>query len=385
MTASKKLFLMPLFFVLLNSCGSSKDQMEILSAQDDMPKVSLTEQDFFRTELTSGEFTDEVDEKRYRAVGETMTEFAQRARIIYFVGSLRRVPTHAKIQVKWFNNNIEEPMAIADVYGSDNFSFISNFTPPGKRFIPGDYSAKVFVNDQLIDSREFKISGRDPFAEGITVAQVRFAKKLNKNNQPIKPSNRFPWANAIYATFSMKNVMSPIDVEVKWYRGDSLFNQSMLHIDGNGSFNVNIASSSGLPQGAYNMVIEHNGVILNESKFALGKASLGPVIDKIYLGERLGSNGLPKEAGQKFKKGIQGLHCGLRFLDLSPDSEILIEWVMIEGSSESIYHRVVTPVPGGGSGTMSAEWSPGEIYPGKYKAVVYINNEFSLEKEFSVN
>ncbi|MBN2803842.1 MAG: hypothetical protein JXR91_12180 [Deltaproteobacteria bacterium] len=372
------------FFILqLLGCGPKDQQIETNTA-DDLPKVKLTADDFYHPELIQSEFTDEVDEQRFRAIGNSLKEVNPKQKIIYFVGKLRKIPTQAQIKVLWFNNNIEEPVLTKDIYGSDTFSFISSFTPPGRKFMPGDYTVRVIVNGKEAGSDTFVILGEDPFKKGITISQFKIAKKVNKNGVPVKPAMRFKSAVNLNATFKVSNVMSNTDLTIKWYRGDSIFNESVIHVNGNGRFSANIGSSGGLPSGAYTVEIEKDGATLEETKFAIGNASMGPTIDYVALGDRLGSGQMPQKNTEIFKSGTGTIFCGLRFLDLYPDSEIAIDWVMVEGNSETVYYSVNTPVPGGGSGSMSAKWDPEQLYAGNYKAVIYINNEIATEKEFKV-
>lgn len=371
-----------------SGCSSTTPASTTAAAVDASEPITagrLTAEDYYRTELVDGEFTDEVDEKRYKAIGETLYEIKPNRKIVYFVGKLRRVPTQAKIQVHWYHDRVKEPMVVSDVYGSDTFSFVSTFTPPGRKFIPGDYTVNVLVNDQIVGSKTFKIKGVDPYSEGLQVKKLQIAKKIRKRSMtPVKPDTKFDAASKLYASFKVNNCMTPTELNVRWYRSGSLFSESTISVDGNGQFCADVESAKGLPNGLYNVEVDHNGEIVAQTKFAVGKASIGPSIDTVELGEQMGKGPMPQRGTTRFRSGTGAIYLGLRFLDLEPNSEILIEWVMMDASSESIYHTVNTPVPGGGSGTMSANWSPGQIYSGNYKAVVYINGEVSTEKEFSV-
>lgn len=364
--------------------GSTTASSEMAYDGDIQPE-RLTADDVYRAELMKGEFTDEVDEKRYRAIGNVLNEVSPRQRIVYFVGKLRRVPTQAKIQVLWYHNQVAEPMVVSDVHGSDTFSFVSSFTPPGPRFIPGEYTVQVTVNDRVVGTREFKVKGVDPFSAGLQVTALKISKKLHKRTMaPIKPDTRFGAASRLHASFRVKNCMSPTSLTVNWYRGDSLFSESTISVDGNGMFNANVESPDGLPNGVYTVKVEHEEMVIAETKFAVGKVSMGPAIDAIALGNEPGRGAMPKQEASRFRKGTGAVYLGLRFLDLEPNSEIQVDWVLLEGTAESVYHTVKSHVAAGGSGTMGAEWSPGEIYPGSYKAVVYINSEPAAEKEFTV-
>ncbi len=366
------------------ACGPKEPEVQSKTAVDAAPEVHMTADDFYHPELIKSEFTNEVDEKRFRPIGDTLSEISPRQRIIYFVGKLRRVPTQAQIKVLWYNDNIKDPVLVTDVFGSDTFSFISKFTPPGRRFMSGKYTVRVIVNGKEAGSNHFIIKGVDPFKAGVKISHVKIAKKLNKRGVAIKPSKLFKFAAALNATFKASNVMNPVDITVRWIRGESVFNESVIHLDGNGRFSANIASPGGIPKGVYKIEFEKDNAILKTVKFAIGKASIGPSIDYVALGETIAKNGMPKKKSTKFKKGIPAIYCGLRFLDLEPDSKISIDWVMIEGGTESVYYTVETPVPEGGSGSMNTKWDPGEIFAGKYKAVIYINDELAVEKEFKV-
>ncbi len=380
------------FSALCAACGSASPSAATGSttassdmADDDVQAGRLTADDVYRAELLNGEFTDEVDEKRYRAIGNVLSEVNPRQRIVYFVGKLRRVPTQAKIQVLWYHNQVAEPMVVSDVYGSDTFSFVSSFTPPGPKFIPGDYTVQVTVNDRVVGTREFRVKGVDPFSAGLQVSGLKISRKLHKRTMaPIKPETRFNAASRLHASFRVKNCMSPTSLTVNWYRGGSLFSESTISVDGNGMFNANVESPDGLPNGVYTVAVEHEDMVIAETRFSVGKESFGPVIDAIALGEEPGRGTMPKQEVSQFRKGLGAVYLGLRFLDLEPNSEIQVDWVLLDGSAESVYHTVKSHVAAGGSGTMGAEWSPGEIYPGSYKVVVYINKEPAAEKEFTV-
>jgi hypothetical protein len=216
------------------------------------------------------------------------------------------------------------------------------------------------------------------------ITQLKIAKKLNRKGLPLKPAKRFRSAGSLNAAFKVSNVMKPEDITVRWYRGDTVFNESVIHVNGNGRFSANIGSSGGLPKGVYKVEIEKDGAVIGETKFVIGNGSAGPAIDYVSLGSRLGKGQMPKKDSVVFKKGTGTIFCGLRFLDLEPGSQIAIDWVMVDGSEETVYYTVETPVPDGGSGSMSAKWDPGEIYAGNYKAVIYINGEMAVEKEFTV-
>ncbi|MBN2714353.1 MAG: hypothetical protein JXX14_00785 [Deltaproteobacteria bacterium] len=381
------------FGVTVVACGGtgprSTDSSAAADGSDEMgnlpPAERLTADDVYRAELIQSELTDEVDEKRYKAIGEVLTEVSPRQRIIYFVGKLRRVPTQARIQVMWYHDKVAEPMVVNDVHGSDTFSFVSSFTPPGPRFIPGHYTVKVTVNDRVVGTVPFSVKGEDPFSAGLQIKNLQIAKKLNKKTgAPIKPDTTFKIASILHASFVVKNCMSPTDLTAYWYRGESLFSESNISVDGNGRFSANVESQSGLPNGLYRLELEHEGQVMAETKFAVGNASLGPSIDTVEIGEEEGRGGMPKQASNTFRSSIGALYLGLRFLDMPLNSEIQVDWVMVDGESESVYHTVKSVLPHGGSGTMGANWTPGEIYPGNYRAVIYINGERSTDKEFTV-
>ena len=395
MTLFRTLFLICCgILMLLPACGGSGPGATASSASasaDDVntegmpPAERLTADDVYRAELIQTDLTDEVDEKRYKAIGDVLSEISPRQRIIYFVGKLRRVPTQARIQVLWYHDQVAEPMVVNDVHGSDTFSFVSSFTPPGPRFIPGNYTVKVTVNDRVVGTKSFVVKGEDPFAAGLQVKNLQVAKKLNKKTGAlINPDTKFKSASILHAGFMVKNCMSPTKLTVYWYRGESLFSESPISVDGNGRFTANVESPKGLPNGVYRLEVEHENQVIAETTFAVGNASLGPSIDTIEIGEEEGRGGMPKRGSDTFKSGIGALFLGLRFLDMPLNSEIQVDWVMVDGESESVYHTVKSVLPHGGSGTMGANWTPGEIYPGNYKAVIYVNGERSSEKAFTV-
>jgi len=374
-----------LLLPLLCACGGAPPNAAPVVDTDTGPGFSAA--DFVsRPELRSTELTTEVDEQRYRAIGEVLTEFSPSTPIIYLVGKLVKVPTGAIIEVRWMKEGILEPMFVAEVEGSDSFSFVSSFRPEGKRFIPGAYSVRIIVNDVDLGGTEFTIKGKDPLVGGPAIGNLKISTKINaKKMTPVSPAMQFKTGTPeLHATFAVKNATNPVDVIIRWKREGKVFSESVVTVQGTGRFGGDVMSPTGLPDGAYAVEVDMAGSIVASQNIIVGNVAAGPSIDKVALGLALGADNMPVKERDSFAAGALTILCGLRFLDLSPDSTITLEWNRIEGESESTYHTVRTPVPNGGSGTMGAQWAPGTIDAGDYKIVVYINDAPATEKLFTV-
>jgi hypothetical protein len=174
-------------------------------------------------------------------------------------------------------------------------------------------------------------------------------------------------------------------VSVIWKRNDAVFHEEELEVEGTGRYGAQIGSESGLPPGAYLVSVEHEGATVTKRRFTVGDSSGGPTVDKLALGLALGADNLPEQEQTSFAGDTSAVLCGLRFLDLPPESVIVIQWLRVEEDGDSLYHTTQTAVPSGGSGTLGAAWEPPSGFdPGTYKAAVLVGEEVLAEQEFTI-
>ncbi|NLN63284.1 MAG: hypothetical protein GX146_10460 [Myxococcales bacterium] len=387
MTANvRKIFAMGTLLLAASIAACGAAQPEPTTPVEEKERYQFGPEDFsWKPELRAAELTTEVDDKRYRAVGDILTEFSPATPTIYLVGRLAKVPAAAAIEVRWYKDGIPDPMFESEIEGSDSFSFISSFRPAGKRFIPGGYRVRIVVNGTDVGGTEFTIIGKDPLAGGVSVVGLKVSQKINaKTMVPVAPAKQFKsGVKELHATFAVRNAMQPTDVIVRWQRQGEVFSESWITVEGSGRFGANVASPSGMPDGGYFVEVLLNDKVLASQQISVGKAGDNPKVDKLALGLALNNDNMPVKERDSFAAGGV-VYCGLRFLDLWPNTVITVEWNRVDSDGETTWHTVRTPVPGGGSGTMGAQWDSAMAEPGKYKVQVYLNDTPVTDKSFTV-
>ena len=384
------LFKTILLLSLLIGCGGSGKRPGRSSDPDaeetDTEERMTAENMIPRAVLVRAEFTREVDLQRFKATGEILEEFDPTVDVIYLVGKLKRVPTQATIEVRWFRDSRRDPILISDVHGSDRFSFVADFRPVEEDFIPGSHTARVFVDGAEVGGASFTITGEDPFAAGVRVKKPTVSTRVTRKMKPRQPSKLFKEkTKRLHVTFDIENATPGTEVTVRWLRNGNLFNEQEVGVAPKGRFGSEIESPSGLPSGNYTVEIEANGESKAETRFTIGEVSDGPAVDLLALGLALGGDNLPTVEQTVFKVGHPAVKCGLRFLDVPPESIVEVRWIQLEEDSESTWHTTRTAVTAGGSGTLSAVWEAnGSFSEGLYKVVVLINDAAVAEKEFTI-
>jgi len=371
------------------ACGSSPK--ETASPADDYEdeeaaEVKYTAEDMVpRAVLDRAELTTAVDEKRFRAAAPIQTEFSPSDKIIYFVGKLKRVPTDATIEVRWFLDRDPRPMLVSHVQGSDTFSFVASFRPEDARFVVGTYAARVFVNDEDVGGRDFVIGHPDPTGAAM-VSKVAFSTAVTGNMKPKKPTTKFKsGTKKLYVTFDVKGAEPDTSADVLWFRGDESFHSSEVGLDGNRRYGAHVESPGGLPDGEYKVEIHVGSTPAVTETVLIGKKIGGPTVDEIEFGLVLKDNNMPKRAMTTFRRDTRVIQCGFRFIDLPPNSTIEVQWVFVGSDGDSLMYKNVSSLPSGGSGTMGAPWEPGyELDRGDYKVIISVNDTPLGEESFKV-
>jgi len=336
--------------------------------------------------LVRSDLTTAVDERRYRPAAPAATEFAPETPAIYLVGKLKYVPTQAAIEVRWFREGQRRPMLASEVAGSDSYEFIASFSPEQGPFGAGRYTARVYVDGREVGAIPFSVVGEDPLEAGPRVKGLAVSKKIGRDLRPKRKATSFSrGTKRVYATFSVDGVGDGAVVEVRWTRGGTVFHEEDLDAAEDGRMAAQIFSRSGLPDGEYAVEVSAGCDPPARLGFAVGRGGGGPSIDDIGLGEALDRENMPVKRKTSFDRNVSAIHCGLRFLDLAPGSEIAVEWVQLLEGGDSLWHTTQSSVPGGGSGTLGAAWEPdAELEPGEYAAVVKVNGEVVAEARFEV-
>jgi len=344
-----------------------------------------------RAVVVSAELTTAIDEQRYLATAPITDEFPKESKTIYLVGKLKRVPTQARIEVRWYRDADPKPMLISKVFGSDTFSFVASLQPLGRVFIPGPYTARIFVDEREIGGPSFTILGVPPSISGAKVLGLAISTAVSGKMKPKRPTSHFKAGTTkLYATFAVENADKESSASVQWLRNGEVFHEETVDAAPFGRFGVEVTAEDGFPDGSYAVVVALDGADLVETAFTVGDTSTGsgPRIDKMAFGRALGSDNMPETEVEFFSRSDDAVRCGLRFLDLPADSEISIQWTAVgDADSEAIvYHTTKNALPKGGSGTMAAEWRRPEngFEPGRYEAVVLVGGDVLAKREFTI-
>ncbi len=382
-----------LTLILTTGCGgglsgtNASGESSANSAED--INVQLSAEDLrLRATLQRAVLTTAVDARRYRPSAPEQTEFDPTVPIIYLVGKLKHIPTHSRIETRWYRDADPEPLLVSDVRGSESYQFIASLSAEDKRFIPGTYIVRIFVDHKEVGARPFRITGTDPLDQGAKIARIAVSPKVDRNMNPKAPAKRFKrGTHRLYASFVARHVIPGSVATVRWLRNGNLFHEEDMEIDGERRYGAQITANGGLPSGAYEVEVQIDATPMGNTFFKIGNGNGdgGPAIDTVRLGHQLNANNMPKKALKEFRRDTSVIQCGLRFLDVPQDSVIEIQWVQIEEDGESVCYVNRSSLAAGGSGTMGAAWEPTyELTPGQYKAVVLVNDEVLAEQDFVI-
>ena len=372
--------------LLGTACGGGRPDAAESTQDDAAEDVQYTAEDMVpRAVLDRAELTLAVDEKRFRAAAPIQTEFEVSDPVIYFVGKLKRVPTDATIEVRWFMDRDPKPMLVSNVQGSDTFSFVASFSPRDARFMPGTYAARVIVDDRDVGGLDFTIGHPDASSSAL-VSKVAFSTAVTGNMKPKKPSSKFKsGTKKLYVTFDVKGAEPESSADILWFRGEDEFHRAEVGLDGNRRYGAHVESPGGLPDGEYKVEILVAGAPAAEETVVVGKKTGGPAVDEIEFGLVLKDNNMPKRAMRVFRRDTSVIQCGFRFVDLPPDTTIEVQWYFVDADGDSLLYRNVSSLESGGSGTMGAAWEPGyDLDRGEYKVVIVVNDTPLGEETFTV-
>ncbi len=377
-------FLLPVFLLLV-ACGGVKLSPKKTSSEAKMTADGVVP----RAQLNKARFTTAVDARRYRIAAPPLTEFLPDDGVIYMVGKIKKVPTNAVIEVRWFLRSDPVPQSVSDVRGSATYQFIASFRPPNGRFRPGAYMARVYVNNREVGARPFSVNEDDFSRHGPVVHEVAISAKITRNMQARKPSTKFASnPTKLFASFEVTNLENDAIAEVNWYRDSTPFHRQTITLSGNQRYATHVSSGKGLPGGDYTVEISVDEKVLANRRFVIASDSNGPAIDAIALGLELDKNNMPIQPVSTFTVDADIILCGLSFLDLSPETTLVIQWIKIGSSEnegeETILYMNQLDLPWGGSGTLGANWKPYDIEPGNYKVAVLVEEETMAESPFEV-
>lgn len=377
---------LPLSLALLVACAGTTRK----TGHPHTEKTALNAEDMApRARLDRAQFATAVDAKRYRIAAPPSTDFVPTDDVIYLVGKIRSLPTNAAIEVRWFHHSDSVPQAVSDTRGSATYQFIASFHPNGERFRPGAYTARVYVNHREVGSRPFTVLEDELARSGPAIHDVAISTRVTRKMQAKKPRTAFKKHPAkLFATFDVTNLDNDVVAEVDWYRNDEPFHSQTITLSGNQRYGAHIASAGGLPGGEYTVAVSVEDRILARQAFAIASDVQKPTIDAIALGLELDQNNRPIHPVSEFTVETAAIHCGLSFVNLSPETTLVIQWIKIEPPAdkqeESVLYMNRMELPWGGTGTVGANWQPYDIEPGKYKVAVLLGEETVAESPFEV-
>jgi hypothetical protein len=207
--------------------------------------------------------------------------------------------------------------------------------------------------------------------------------------QARKPSTTFKKdTEKLFVSFEVTNLESDADAEVNWYLNNEPFHSQTITLSGNQHYAAHILSTEGLPGGDYAVEITIDEKVRGHRRFVIATDAVNPTIDAIALGLELDKNNMPVRARSTFPVDTEIIQCGLSFLDLMPETTLIIQWIKIglpeNGEAESVLYMNQLDLPWGGSGTLGANWRPYDIEPGQYKVAVLVGEETMAEFPFEI-
>jgi hypothetical protein len=374
-----------LIFLLLVACGGVKT-----SPKTQVAEAKMTAEDAVsRARLDKAQFTTAVDQRRYRIAAPPLTVFLPTDEIIYMVGKIKKVPTNASIEVRWFLRSDPTPQTVSSVQGSATYQFVASFRPSEDRFRPGAYMARVYVNNREVGARPFAIKEDDYSRQGPLVHELAISAKVTRKMQAKNPNTTFKNnTKKLFVSFEVSNLESDADAEVNWYRDNAPFHSQTITLSGNQRYAAHISSGEGLPGGDYAVEITVDEKVMANRRFVIATDSNEPTINAIALGLELDENNMPVRPLSAFSVDTEIIQCGLSFLDLSPETTLVIQWIKIgspeEGVEDAVLYMNQLDLPWGGSGTLGANWKPYDIEPGNYKVAVLMGEETMAESPFEI-
>ncbi len=367
------------------ACGSAPP--EASGPDDERPRLDALDL-APRAELLRAEVTTEVDERRYRALAPPTSSFRTDQDRLYLVGKLKNVPPEATVEVRWFLDSVSEPVLVSTM-SADLADFIATFRGADGGFDPGAYTVRVYVDDRAVGAVPFLIERSTP-GSAVRATGVTLSKSLNQKLKAKRSTRQFrKGTGTVWVSFNIKGTEPGRHLTVRWLRGRELFHEAVVDIGRDKRYAAHVAAPQGLPSGVYTVELEMGDAVLAQRSFTVGKASKGPLIEDIALGTEPGAQtSMPKDRLLIFERTTGAIHCGLRFLDLPPETTLEIRWTRLipEGKADAqLLYVNRSVVPAGGSGTMGAAWQPeATLLPGHYKAVVIANDEVLAEQDFEV-
>ncbi len=377
--------LLLLVFLLPIACGGVKKSSETQAAEARMTAEDAAS----RARLDKAQFATAVDERRYRIAAPPLTVFLPTDDVIYMVGKIKDVPTNAAIEVRWFLRSDPVPQTVSNVRGSATYQFVASFQPSEERFRPGAYMARVYVNNREVGARSFAVKEDAYSQQGPVVHELAISTKVTRKMQARKPNTTFKKdTEKLFVSFEVTNLESDADAEVNWYLNNEPFHSQTITLSGNQHYAAHILSTEGLPGGDYAVEITINEKVMGHRRFVIATDAVNPAIDAIALGLELDKNNMPVRALSTFPVDTEIIQCGLSFLDLMPETTLIIQWIKIglpeNGEAETVLYMNQLDLPWGGSGTLGANWRPYDIEPGQYKVAVLVGEETMAESPFEI-
>ncbi|MDD5308599.1 MAG: hypothetical protein PHU25_14875 [Deltaproteobacteria bacterium] len=290
------------FMALAVGCGGTMGKAPSTEAEPAMTAEDLKP----RAVLSRAELTTAADEQRMRASAPATTSFADRVGAIFLVATLKRLPTDADIDVRWFKDSDPEPWHSSHANASDRFEFVSSFRPRGSVFDPGTYTVRVCVDGEEVGAVGFRVGSADrppteirelalshsvddetmkprspatSFRSGtkrIAVDRAGLGLKLDKDNAPEPEMTSFRRDTPVIEC-GLRFVDLPRDskVDVQWFSveadGDMLLHTTRTGIASGGTGTLGAAWEPGhaLSPGAYKAVVLVNGEAMAELPFEI--------------------------------------------------------------------------------------------------------------------
>jgi hypothetical protein len=179
----------------------------------------------------------------------------------------------------YYNNNVI--VRTDDVWNADdgaNGAYPISLQPIDG-LLPGNYRLDLYINGRLSATGDFAIAGAQETALPRVFNELEFYRTSSPLVLPDStPANSFPdGANTLYAVFDWQQIATGTLWTLEWSVDGEVFYRSTLpwsSLESGNDFTVRLTAPEGLPDGAYEIGLYVNGVLLDTEEASIGIGQL---------------------------------------------------------------------------------------------------------------
>ncbi|MFO8070832.1 MAG: hypothetical protein R6V85_03055 [Polyangia bacterium] len=360
------------------SCGGAAPE-SVAPVEEPEPPAAVT--------MTEPELTSEIDPAGGLPAREVADTFDEEVGRIFLVSTLENLPVDSEIEVRWMVSRLDEPIHVSRVTASGTHRLTARLAPRESSFDPGEYRAVIYVNDEQLGEKEFRVGiagSRWTGVRGLGISQAVTAF----DNEPIKPTTSLhAGVTRVYATFRVDTDDPRPYVRVTWLRDGGVLMENDIECGKEVRCVDVYEHRKSIPEGNYEVEVEVDGDVLAGKTFHVGGKPVAPVLGFAALGPARGRKRMPRSSIGPVtlpkKKLAKGVRVGFELLTLPREAEVEVEIIAVE-SGETL-HTSELEYSGGGDKSEVVDWKPETpLEPGRYKAVIRLGKRVMEELGFVV-